>query len=499
MTTSVDDRRRTPGSRTRPTPQLRAPGVRRGIAALLALAAAAGASSALSPLAPLGVAVVAALAVAVWRRPLVAAVVVVAVVPAVAGLDRGVGAPGLKASELLLALCAGVLVLRSPQPWGRWSSREHLLLVFAVTAAALSVYHAAVTGSTVDSLLRVGLQPALLLLTWWTARRGVADRADLVVVLRWTLLVSAVPSALAVLQYLDVLGVRDLVLAVTAGDVVPDAGSDFSRVTGPFPIWHSLGGYLLIPTVLAMILVLVGDRTVLRPWALGVVVALDLAAVVLSVTVTVIVWVPVAFLVAAVLVHRTGRALLLLAGLVLVAALAFQSILVDRIEDQSTAASGTSEGLLPQTVAYRVLVWQRDYLPLLARGAAYGLGNDLPDSVFFPSTENQYLTYVLRGGVVLLAAAIAAVVAVLVRSLAVARSGAGPEALAAAAIAGVLAFLPATAMLWPYLSNAGLPAMLFAAGGAVLGGRARESAPPGRSGGAQSAPTRRAAPAGAPS
>jgi len=469
VTAPVVDRRSSAAS-----PPAHAPGTRRGIAALLVLAVAAGASTVVSPLAPVGVAVLAALVVAVWRRPLVAAVVVVAVVPAVAGLSRGLGVPEVKVSELLLALCAGVLMLRRPAAWGRWSSREHLLLVFAVTAGVISVYHATVTGSTVDSLLRVGLQPALLLLTWWTARRGVADRGDLLVVLRWTLVVSAVPSAMAVLQFLDVPGVRDLILAVTSGDVVPDAGSDFSRVTGPFPIWHSLGGYLVIPTVLAMVLVLLRDRTVLRPWALAVVVALDLAAVVLSVTMTVIVWVPVAFLVAAVLVRRPGRALLLLSGLSLVAAVVFQSVLVDRIEDQSTAASGTSDGLLPQTVAYRVLVWQRDYLPLLARGAAYGLGNDLPDSVFFPSTENQYLTFLLRGGVVLLAAAIAAVVAVLVRALAVARDGAGPELPAAAAIAGVLAFLPAAAMLWPYLTNAGLPAMLFAAGGAVLGGRARE-------------------------
>ncbi|WP_432487089.1 hypothetical protein [Kineococcus sp. SYSU DK018] len=454
--------------RAAPTRERRDPRLVAATSAVLLLALVAGASAGAHPLAPIGVLAVSALVVAVWLRPVVAAVIVAAVVPALAGLGRGTGVPGLKLSELLLALCTVTVLLRVPARWRRFNGADLALLAFALAAAALAVRHAADGSSTFDTLLRVGLQPTFLFLAWWTASRSVAGPGDVVTVVRWALLVSAVPAAMAVLQFLDVPGARALLIALTGGDLLSASGETFNRVTGPFPIWHSLGGYLIIPTVVAVLLLLRDDRVVLRRPALITVLALNAAALVASVTVTLLLWTPVAIVVAAFLARRTRRALAVLACIAAGALLLFPSILLDRFEAQASAASGAGGGLVPQTVAYRFLVWQRDYFPLLEQGAAFGVGNELPSTVFFTSTENQFITWALRGGLVLVAAACLAMGALLVRSYRQTRAADRPTATAAMALVGVLCFLPAALMVWPYMTNAGLPLALFGFAGALL-------------------------------
>lgn len=450
-----------------------------GVALVLAAASAvAGASALVSPIAPVAMAVALVFARAVWRRPVVGAVVVAAVAPAMAGLDRGLGVPGLKLSELLVIVAAVVLFLRRPARWRDVNGTDVAVALFALVAAALSLYHVYVGDIDLQGdVFLVTLQPAFLLLSWWAASRGVERPGDVTTVVRWVLLVATVPALLAVLQAFDVPGVRDLLITLT-GDagLVAEPGQVGARATGPFAIWHSLAGYLLLPSVIAVVLLLRGDRRILpRPVVLGVL-ALVLAAIVLSVTVTLMLWLVVAVVVAATLARRLGRAVVMLAALVLAALLVFPGVLIDRYEAQTTQSETTAaldtgsalNGILPQTVAYRVLVWQRDYFPIVGRVARYGLGTDTPKDVIFDATENQALTFLLRGGVGLLAGAVGAVGALSVRALRHARSPENPARTPALALAGVLAFLPVAAMVWPYLSNAGLSYALFGVAGAAL-------------------------------
>lgn len=440
------------------------------LAALL-VAAVAGASGAVFWAAPVALGAGLLLALATWYRPVVGAVVAVALVPALSGLARGLAVPTLKVSELLLMLCFGALVLRRPDRWrpGTWT--DALLAVFALTAFGFAVLHSTTGTSNLESLVRVGLQPAFFVMAYWVASRGVQDPADLRVVLRWMLLVSLVPSALALMQFVGVPGVSSTLQQLTGGF------AGVGRSTGPWPIWHSLGGYLLVPTLLASVLVLRGDRAVLsRPWLL-VVLVVDLAALVSTVTVTFFIWMPVGLLVAA---AASGRLLRGGAFLGLVAALAlvlFPTALQGRFEEQTTQTRYTAGGVLPQTLEYRILVWERDYLPLIERSAVSGLGNDLPEDVRFPSTENQYITLALRGGVLLPVAMVVALGAMTVRAWRHARApdparvGEPSPAVsrtAALTLLGLLAFLPAALMVWPYLTNAGLQQALAAFAGAAL-------------------------------
>ncbi|WNB85433.1 hypothetical protein [Cellulomonas sp. ATA003] len=414
--------------------------------------------------------------VAIWRRPLVAAVLVASVVPATAGLDRGLVVPELKISEILLVLCLAPLVFRRTARWRRINSIDIALLTVAVTGLALEVANGLNADNlALDMLLRSGLFPAFTFATWWVASRGVSDRRDVDTVLRWVLLVSVVPATLGILQYLDVLGVRAALSSVVDSGLLPEPGGTFSRVTGPFTIAHSFGGYLLVPLIIGAVLLLGSRSSVLGRRALATVVAVDAAALVLSVTITTLLWAVAAFLIAATMVQYLRRALAALVSVALLAGLVFWPALADRWQAQTTPASGTAEGAVPQTFQFRILVWQRDYLPLLAEAAPAGL-NIGPGDVVFTSTENQYISLILRGGVVLLLATAASLVVLARRAAHAARVEPEHTSLPAAAIFGILVFLPVACIAWPYVTNAGLPQSLFGVAGAVL---AMAGTPPG--------------------
>lgn len=454
-----------------------------GVAGLV-LGALAGVTMSILWVAPLALVVGSLLMYGSWRYPVVGAVMVVAFVPALSGLSRGLIVPAFKVSEVLLIVCVAGLLLSRPRRWRAASGVDLALVLFAVTGLSFAVYHATSDGSAaLESVLRVGLQPTFLLMTWWGASRGVERPVDLVVVLRWMLLVSVVPGALSVLQYFDVAGLDQVLISLTSDGVLSEgARAETDRVTGPFPIWHSLGGYLLVPVTLAATLLLRGDTRVMSRRLLVLVLLVDLAALVLAVTVTLLLWLPVAFLVAAALAGRLRKGLALAAVLTVAALLAFPSVLEDRVEQQSTQSRYTQGGILPQTLEYRILVWQRDYVPLLEDAAVAGLGNDPPTDVVFGSTENQYITFALRGGLGLVGASVLVMGALGVRSWRHSRvpddghredghpddGDPSPARSAAMVTFGIVLFLPAALMVWPYLTNAGLSQTLFAFAGAAL-------------------------------
>ena len=64
--------------------------------------------------------------------------------------------------------------------------------------------------------------------------------------------------------------------------------------------------------------------------------------------------------------------------------------------------------------------------------------------------------------------AVVAFGAVGARSYRLARVPGGPEQSSAMAIFGIVAFLPVALMVWPYLTNAGLPQSLLGFAGAAL-------------------------------
>ncbi|OLT41893.1 hypothetical protein BJF86_02485 [Serinicoccus sp. CNJ-927] len=364
------------------------------------------------------------LTTAMWHRPPLAGAVVVALCPVLSGLGRGLVAPGLKISELLLVLAAVVVFLRAPQARRPLSSAEQWLLVFAVVSAGLAVLHLQVGQVGLGSTIRIGLQPVILYLTWWTASRAVTSVEEIRFVLRWVVLATAVMATVAILQYFDIAGVREGIIAVVGPNVAPEPGVHPARVTGLFPIAHSMGGQMLVPLVLMVALLLRRDRSVLPLFVVGMALATCVSAVMLSVTVTIISWVFFAIIIVALRVGRIGGALTYVGAAVLGGALLFREAFATRLAQQSVEnvkVPGTS--VLPETVAYRIFIWQRDYIPLLRQSPVVGFGTDAPPSVMFTSTENQFVTYMLRGGLFLTVFAIICFATIVAGAISTAETG----------------------------------------------------------------------------
>ncbi len=164
--------------------------------------------------------VVSIVTVVVWRTPALAAVAVVAITPLVAGIDRGRLVPGLRPNEALVLAMAGILItraaLRIPTGWRpkiRISRLEATLLLMAVANSALPIFIMLLRGRTVEAddisyALVLWKFLAVYLLVRLTVR---TDRE-----VRWCLwasmLTACVVGAIGLLQALDLLGVRHLLM-----------------------------------------------------------------------------------------------------------------------------------------------------------------------------------------------------------------------------------------------------------------------------------------------
>jgi hypothetical protein len=406
-------------------------------------------------------------------RSVAPAVIVVGLCPVLSGISRDLGVGPFKLSEALLLVGAAMALFQWPAPGQRTRAPEIALIGYAAIAAFFAGIHTLLGESSITSFFRVGLVPGLLLLTYWTCSRSVRSRADLIVVLRWLILASAVPAVFAIGQGFDFPGVRQLLIDITDGGSLAKPGqAGVARVTSIFPDWHTFAAYLLIPTVLSVLLLLRKRWDVLPRYAVLGVLALDSAALLLTVTATVAAWAVAAVLLLGWRRGQLGRASVALVVVAVVGGTVFAGPISARIAEQEVTTALVENAqyppIVPQTIIYRLTVWNRDYVPLLQRAVPRGVSNDLPKSVLFAHSENAYITLMLRGGLLLVVATVFVMV-LLGRDLA--RWGRRDDITSAVAdgLLCVLLFLPVATMIWPYFTNAGFPQTFFAMTGAVTG------------------------------
>jgi hypothetical protein len=407
------------------------------------------------------------------RRAVAPALIVVGLCPVLSGISRGLGVGPFKLSEALLLFAAALVLFQWPAAGQRLRAPDIGLIAYAALAGLFAASHTLLSESSITSFFRVGLVPTMLLLTYWTCSRSVRGAADLVAVLRWLLLASVVPAVLAIGQGFDVPGVRAALIKLTDGGSLATPGQPgVARVTSIFPDWHTFAAYLLIPTVLSMLLLLRRRWDVLPRYAVLGVLAVQGAALLLTVTTTVVAWAVAAVFL---LGLRRGKLVQASAALLVVAVVGgtvFAGPISARIAEQEVVTALVENAqyppIVPQTIVYRLTVWNRDYVPLLQRALPRGLSNELPESVLFAHSENAYITLTLRGGLLLVVSTIFVMV-LLGRDLA--RWGRRDDLVSwvSDGLLSVLLFLPIAAMIWPYFTNAGFPQTFFSMTGAVTG------------------------------
>jgi hypothetical protein len=159
--------------------------------------------------------------------------------------------------------------------------------------------------------------------------------------------------------------------------------------------------------------------------------------------------------------HRR-TALRWLGALIAVAALVGGPFLFTRLNQELSSSAGSSRPAgVPQTLDFRFEVWSSQYIPAIEQRPLTGYGVELPSSIHWVYPESEYVSFLMEGGLPMLALFALLAWAMVERARAAARSSDPLEqALGRALLVIVVAALVMNA-IWPYLSNGGLPQVLW--------------------------------------
>ncbi len=183
-----------------------------------------GAVIAVSPLAALVLAGVAGLVIVVWRRPAMAAYLIIGLTPLLAGIDRGRLIPVLRPNEGLAVCLFGILVVRflfRYRPGARFTLRLHpiemTLVALAVTSSVLPLCWMYVQGREISADdISYALVMWKFLGVYAIVRAAVHTQAEVMRCLLVSVASAVVLGGLGILQTLDLLGVRSLLLTYWA-------------------------------------------------------------------------------------------------------------------------------------------------------------------------------------------------------------------------------------------------------------------------------------------
>lgn len=342
-------------------------------------------------------------------RPTALAIAIVAAVPITSGLRRGLPVPGLRVSEGLIVVAALIVLLR-PAPPSRphWTSLDWAVAAYTLVGPAIGLLDLIGSGRSADSSsLQSTVGPVQFLLLYRVLAVALRGERSQRVAQRAFLLSTLPVSVLAITESLGPRGVQNFLVSLTGTTVYVTPGwTPVPRASSVFPIWLSLAGYLLVPMLLAVALLLGRVHDVLPRWTLLVILVLGFAGLLASLTITIAAALCVGTLY---LGYRYRRLFVVLSTgciLALILVVPFWSLILQRVNAQHQSAHATAHyPFLPQTIAYRVQIWIQQYLPAIKGHWATGYGPGFPPGVEWGHTESGYITLLLGGGLPYLAMA----------------------------------------------------------------------------------------------
>ncbi len=347
----------------------------------------------------------------VMARPAYGALVLAAGVPIVSGMQRGFPIPALRPSEAIIALVASAMLLATATRADRvpWRTFDWLALLYAVGNLMLGSLDLIARGDpfSFDAIGEL-LGPFQFILIYRAVMAAVTSEDLRRRAIRLVMFASIPVALLGIAQSLNLGPTRDVVAKLTGIDVSTAYGYQaIPRATGPFPIWHELGGYLFLVILLGLALYLEPESKVMSRRALGVVLAIAGAGVIATATIAPIAGVVVGALVLGFWMRKLSKLVVGVAMGAMVLALLFSPLLTGRYDQQFGTGTVITHrpDYVPQTLWARYLIWTDQYIPALAKDDRWfaGYGPGVPPEVDWPYTESLYITMVLRGGIILLA------------------------------------------------------------------------------------------------
>ncbi len=403
-----------------------------------------------------------ALVCVVLAWPVVGGLVLIALVPSLSGLEPGILVPNVRLSEALIGVVGLTILLATRRVAAvRWGLLEWLLLAYGLLWAALGLYNAVTLGQHL-SLSEWGtligqLQFFLLYRTVRVTLRTPRLRKAGVTVL---LIASAPMALLAILQEANVAGLR-LSLWTITGSTSPLESSGIIRATGLYGNWAALAGFLFPIIVVLIALALAGQLKQRRAFTLCLG-ALMVIGLVLTAELSVIICLILGVFVLGVQYGQFRKMITWFGIAVAVSLCVLGPVIGQRLNNQFGFVAGSARGsLVPQTIAFRETIWTQQYLPAVAERPLEGYGNVLPDTVAWPYPESQYIGLLVEGGYPLLIMYLLLLWGMFDQARRTARLEDPIQRALGRALMVCVVSLVALGVTWPFVSNGGLPQVLW--------------------------------------
>lgn len=400
--------------------------------------------------------------------------VVLALVPALSGLDRGLIVPGLKVSDLLIIALVVILLVTRRFAWDRrdwlgWSVLAYGLIQVVTTIINYFQRDDIAFGELIKGIGSVS-QFALLFAVAFSiggTSGGIARWA------RFSVISAAAIAIIGLLQLADVGPTRDIVSVLTGNPELANLPSwKTYRATGLFPSWHAYSMYLAMNLLIALAMLLRGIRS--ERWLYAVVTVILFGGLLIGLTATpiLVAAVGVVLLLPWKLLRRVIP-IALVAGVLVLVATPLGAIVMERLTKQQNTREGNF-AFLPETLQFRVNAWVDGYFPLIGANFWTGYGPlGAGDTDVLPYAESMYIKVLTAGGIFLLLALVAVIVCAARSMLRIRRRYAdtrADELFALARVLFIIVLLVAVAQfLHPYMNDAGSAPMLFSALGIVAG------------------------------
>jgi O-antigen ligase len=164
-----------------------------------------------------------------------------------------------------------------------------------------------------------------------------------------------------------------------------------------------------------------------------------------------------------VLWHGRGRMVrhwLLIGAIVVVVAAG--GLLAQRLNQQLSSSAGSSRHAgVPQTLDTRWSIWTEQYIPAIEKSPLTGYGVELPSSIRWPFPESQYVSFLMEGGVPLLALFGFLAWAMVGEARRAGRSEDPVDRALGQGLGVAVVAMVIVNVIWPFLSNGGMPQVLW--------------------------------------
>ena len=356
---------------------------------------------ALLPLLAAGALAVAALWLLTVWRPAIGCVALALAIPLTGGIPRGTVIPLLRINEvLLLIVAAGVLVHGLPRRRPlTFIGLDLAVLAFCLGGVLIPAAALKLGGADTDTgVWTTVLSPFQYLIVYLLFSRLQLGEGELRVLLNVTLLSSVIVALVAVAELVNAPGVRNLILTYyPPPPAAPGTVGSVYRPTSLLGHFSAVGAFALFNLTLALALAAARQRGFSSIW-LGVVMALNAAAMLATETWAPLLVAPLAILIVVLYTRHLPWQLALAPPAFLVAVVAFWSSVSARLLEQQ----GVRGSLLPESLQTRVGYWQDFFLPALVNQHAWlGTGTVVPSEVPRPLVDfidNGYLWMAYRAG-----------------------------------------------------------------------------------------------------